>query len=83
MPACLTFALAALSVSYKTGTPNDDKEVIDFIKKSSITEILSNIELWDDNLIYLREMTEKYLLMIEKNGVKAALKSVMMKGITE
>lgn len=83
VPACLTFALAALIVSYKTGTPNDDKEVIDFIKKSSITEILSNIELWDDNLIYLREMTEKYLLMIEKNGVKAALKSVMMKGITE
>lgn len=83
VPACLTFALAALIVFYKTGTPNDDKEVIDFIKRSSTAEILSNTELWDDNLIYLHELTEKYIFMIEKDGVKDALKCVMMKGSIE
>lgn len=78
-PKCLVFSLAALIVFYKYGSPNDDKEVIDFMRRSSLAEILSNTELWDDNLIYLKELAEKYILMIETDGVKSALEFAVRK----
>lgn len=78
-PKCLVFSLAALIVFYKCGSPNDDKGVIDFMKRSSAAEILSNTELWDDNLIYLKELAEKYILMIETDGVKSALEFAVRK----
>lgn len=83
VPTCLTFALAALIVFYKTGNPIDDKEVIDYIAKSSVEEILSNTELWDDDLSFLLESVEKYIIMIEKNGFKSALESIVKRGNAE
>lgn len=82
-PDCLILSLAALIVFYKTQKPDDDKEVIDFMKRSSLAEILSDTELWDDDLIYLREPAEKYILMIEKDGIKSALESAVKKGNAE
>lgn len=83
IPSCLVFSLAALIVFYKTGNPNDDKEIIDFMKRSSTADILSNTELWDDDLTYLKESVKKYILMIETDGVKSALDEILEKGIAE
>lgn len=82
-PNCLVFSLAALIVFYKHGSPNDDKEVIDFMKRSSVAEILSNKELWDDNLMYLKELAEKYILLIETDGIKSGLNEALEKGFEE
>lgn len=79
-PKCLVFSLAALIVFYKTGNPNDDSEVISFMKRSSAAQILSNTALWDDNLIYLKELVEKYILLIETDGVKSVLDDIVKKG---
>lgn len=81
MPKCLVLSLAALIVFYKTGSPNDDKEIIDFIKGSSVKEILSNTNIWGDDLMYLKETIENYVLLIETDGIKSALDDVLMKGI--
>lgn len=82
-PKCLVFSLAALIMFYKCSSPNDDKEVIDFMKRSSLAEVLSNTDVWDDNLIYLKELVEKYILLIETDGIKSALEDVLEKGIAE
>lgn len=82
-PKCLVFSLAALIMFYKCSSPNDDKEVIDFMKRSSLAEVLSNTDVWDDNLIYLKELVEKYILLIETDGIKSALDDVLEKGIAE
>lgn len=76
-PDCLVFSLASLIVFYKTETPNDDKEVIDFIKRSTAEEILSNTELWGDDLMYLKKFVEKYIHLIETNGIKPAIKNIL------
>lgn len=78
-PKCLVFSLAALIVFYKHGFPNDDKEVINFMKRSSIAQILSDTDVWGDNLIYLKELAEKYILLIETDGVKSALEFAIRK----
>lgn len=60
-----------------------DTYVIDYIKKSSDAEILSNTELGDEDLSFLRESVEKYTIMIEKNGFKSVLESVVKRGNAE
>ena len=42
MPENLITAFCKLIEFYKNGTPTDDEEIIDFIKKSSLEEILKN-----------------------------------------
>ncbi|MCI8520645.1 MAG: tagaturonate reductase [Clostridia bacterium] len=82
-PKCLVFSLAALIVFYKTGNPNDDKEVIDFMKRSSLAQILSNTNVWGDNLMYLKELVEKYILLIKTDGIKSGLNEALEKGFEE
>lgn len=61
MPKRLLFAFAKLIEFYKKGTPTDDAEIIDFIKKSSVKEILSSEQLWGVNLEHLTTEVEKYV----------------------
>lgn len=59
-PEGLTFSLYRLIEFYKKGNPNDDKEIIDFIKKASIKEILSNTDFWGEDISFLCKEIEKY-----------------------
>ncbi len=55
MPKHLIFAFAKLIEFYKTDMTNDDPKVCEFMKNASIREILSNTELWGENLSYLTD----------------------------
>jgi len=60
MPETLILAFASLIKFYKTDMTNDDKEVMEFMKKSSIKEILANENLWGQNLSFLYNEVIKY-----------------------
>ena len=49
-PETLVFSLAKLIEFYKNGEPNDAPEIMDYMKKASIGEILANAELWGEDL---------------------------------
>lgn len=61
MPKRLLFSFARLIEFYKTDMPNDDKDVMKFMKESDAKTILSNEKLWGEDLSYLSSEIEKYL----------------------
>ena len=61
MPEKLLFSLARLIEFYKTDMPNDDKDVMAFMKTASVEEILGNDKLWDEDLSFLAAEVKKYL----------------------
>ena len=61
MPKRLLFSFARLIEFYKTDMPNDDKDVMNFMKESDAKTILSNEKLWGEDLSYLAPEIEKYL----------------------
>ena len=61
MPKRLLFSFARLIEFYKTDMPNDDKDVMKFMKESDVKTILSNERLWGEDLSYLASEIEKYL----------------------
>lgn len=61
MPKRLLFSFASLIEFYKTDMPNDDKDVMKFMKESDAKTILSNEKLWGEDLSYLAPEIEKYL----------------------
>lgn len=58
MPNNLLISFAKLIEFYKTDMPNDDAGVMEFMKKSSVREILSNTALWDTDLSFLTDEIE-------------------------
>ncbi len=55
-PENLVFGLSKLIEFYKTSTPNDDADVIDFMKNASLTDILAKTEFWGENISDLEEV---------------------------
>lgn len=49
-PKHLMLGFSKLIEFYKQGTPNDDAEVMRFMKEASVAEILANTALWDADL---------------------------------
>lgn len=60
MPKHLLFSFARLIEFYKTDMPNDDKEVMEFMKNSDTKAILANEKLWGEDLSFLSDEVEKY-----------------------
>ena len=58
-PKTLVFSLAKLIEFYKTGTPNDAPEIIEFIKSHSVREILANKEFFGEDISFLTEEIEQ------------------------
>ncbi len=54
-PHYLLTSFAKLIEFYKTDMTNDDPKVCEFMKNASVKEILSNTELWDENLSFLTD----------------------------
>lgn len=59
MPEKLLFSFAKLIEFYKTDKTNDAADVTDFMKNSSVFEILSNSDLWGEDLSFLCEGVDK------------------------
>ena len=59
MPETLIFAFAKLIEFYKTDMPQDDPEVMAFMRDHSIPEILANEKLWGQDLSFLAKEIEK------------------------
>ena len=61
MPETLLFAFAKLIDFYKTDMTNDGKEVTELMKNGSVKDILSNSDLWGEDLSFLVGEVEKYV----------------------
>ena len=61
MPETLIFSFAKLIEFYRTDMTNDDKDVTAFMKTASVSEILKNKKLWDEDLSYLESELKKYV----------------------
>ncbi len=59
-PKALIFSLAMLIKLYKSGLARDDEAIIKKIKRASLDEILSDIELWGQDLSPLKSEVEKH-----------------------
>ena len=77
LPVCLVASMAALIYYYKTGEPNDDAQVIEKIRNSSCEEILDDKSLWDEDLSFMTEETEKLMNGIEKDGMRKVLSWIL------
>ena len=61
MPDTLIFAFAKLIDFYRTDMTNDDAEIVAFMKDATVSEILANEKLWDEDLSYLESEIVKYV----------------------
>lgn len=76
-PQRLIFSLAALIMFYRTDEANDDKEVMEFMKTASPSEILKREDLWGEDLSYILPSVERHITNIEKNGIRKAMREVL------
>lgn len=74
LPKPLVFSLACLIDYYKTKEPQDNEKAVCFIKENSITDILSNTELWGEDLSYMAEVVTESIDRIHTDGIREALK---------
>lgn len=74
IPRTLVFSLACLIEYYKAGDISDDKYAVDFIKNNGTREILSNTNLWGQDLSSLLETVNECLEKIQILGVRGAIK---------
>ena len=59
-PKPLVFSLACLIEYYKTNEVTDSEYAVDYIKNNDIKSILSNTDLWGQDLSYLTEEIKRY-----------------------
>ncbi len=74
-PKGLTTSLAFLIYFYKNDTTDDSMaEAMEYIKTRSINDILSNKDIWQEDLSPLSELVIEAYKMIEEYGAKEAMK---------
>ncbi len=76
-PKCLTMSLAALITYYKEKEPDDDPDLISFIKNNSTEDILANTGLWECDLSELNNEISGYESLIKEKGMRKALESLL------
>ena len=60
MPETLIESFANLIKFYKVGEPNDDVDIMNFMKTASLKDILAKKEYWGEDLSYLYDEVSKY-----------------------
>lgn len=76
-PKALTMSLSALIYFYKNDAPNDDKKVIEFVRKNSVDDIMKNTDLWGADLSDLSDKVSNYYELIEKQGIRECIKTII------
>ena len=61
LPPTLTFAFAKLIDFYRTDMTNDAPDVVEFMKRSSVKDILAKTEYWDTDLSFMYEEVINYV----------------------
>lgn len=59
LPKNLCFSLARLIEFYKTGAPNDAEDVIAYMRATDLKDILTNTEIWGEDLSFLYDEVSK------------------------
>lgn len=76
-PKCLVFSLAALIMFYRTDESKDDEEIMSYMKNASADQILKREDYWGQDLSMISGSINKYISMIENDGVGNAMKSII------
>lgn len=78
LPKPLVFSLACLIAYYKTNDVRDDKSAVEYIKNSSVKDILSNTELWNCDLLDMLDLVEESIDKIYSSGIREAMKWALL-----
>lgn len=73
VPKPLAFSLACLIEYYKTETPQDNENVVAYIKNNDVMSILSNAKLWGLDLSDLYDIVNESLDIIHNLGIREAI----------
>lgn len=77
LPKCMTFSLAALIAFYRTEEANDSEDIMEFMKNASVCDILKKEQYWGRDLSFMRTEVERYLELMEKQGMEQAFREVL------
>lgn len=77
LPNALTASLAFLITFYKNDQPDDNADVIAFIRSNNVAAILANEQLWGTDLSDLSDVVEDYCLRIEKDGALGVMQWIV------
>lgn len=77
LPKCMTFSLAALIAFYRTDEVNDNEDIMAFMKDAKVEDILKKEAYWGQDLSFMRDEVERYLSIMEKEGMKKAYAEVL------
>ena len=77
LPKGLTFSLAALIAFYRTDETNDGEEIMEFMKKASVSDILKREDYWGRDLSFMEEAVYEYYDSILRNGIGPAIGKVL------
>lgn len=73
LPKPIVFSLACLIEYYKTNEVTDDKTAVDYIKNNDIKNILSNTDLWGQDLSVTLELVSESIDRIHNDGIREAI----------
>lgn len=76
-PQALVFSLAALIAFYRTDDANDGEEIMQFMKKASVADILKREDYWGEDISALLPDVDKWYQMIEKDGMEKAYDEIL------
>lgn len=77
LPKALLLSFAALIALYKNGFSSDNPDIAEFIKSSSIEDILKNKDIWDADLSFINDSLQLYYNDIISNGAYDAIKHIL------
>ncbi len=73
LPKALVFALSCLIYYYKNNTVQDDANAAAFVAVSDLGSILADTSLWGIDLSEMKNLVEKGISLIEKEGIRKAI----------
>ena len=73
-PKPLVFSLACLIEYYKTNEVTDSEYAVDYIKNNDIKSILSNTDLWGQDLSGMLDTVNESLERIHRDGIREAIR---------
>lgn len=74
MPKPLVFSLACLIEYYKANEVTDSEYAVDYIKNNDIKSILSNTDLWGQDLSGMLDTVNESLERIHRDGIREAIR---------
>lgn len=73
-PRPIALSLAALIEYYKNNDISDDEYAVEFIKNNTVSDILSNTQLWGTDLSPMLESVSTGTALIQQKGIREAMK---------